>query len=134
MIAGSAGAAIRASETLLACKDELAFAITDAVYATRPALRERYGEIGITRCREDMRYTIEHLAPAVALAEPQLFVRYVEWLIDLLRARAIPADDVRVSLEAVNQVLATRLPRDEYHEAAKCVQAALASAFDQTGS
>jgi hypothetical protein len=134
VIGGSTGVATRASEALLARKEQLAIAITDSVYAARPELRERYGEIGITKCREDMRYTIEHLAPAVALAEPQLFVSYVSWLIDLLRARGIPADDVRVSLEALNQVLATRLSLDEYDESAKIVHAALASAFNPSGA
>lgn len=127
MIAGSAAAAARASEALLARKDELAVAITDAVYAARPELRERYGEIGVTKCREDMRYTIEHLAPAVALGEPELFVRYIAWLIDLLRARSISPDDVRLSLDAVAGVLAARLPRDEFDEAVKSLRAALAS-------
>jgi hypothetical protein len=132
MIGESGNVATRASETLLAHRDELAFAITDAVYAARPDLRERYGEIGISKCREDMRYTIEHLAPAVALSDPPLFAHYVRWLIDLLHARAIQADDVRESLQAVQQVLAGRLPTDEYDEAARCIQTALASAFGQT--
>ena len=59
-----------------------------------------------------MRYTLEHLAPAVALGEPRLFVKYVEWLVELLAARAIPADDVRVSLDAMKSVLAERLASD----------------------
>ena len=123
------GVATRASETLLARKDELALAVTDAVYASRPELRDRYGEIGITRCREDIRYTIEHLAPAVALGEPTLFRGYVTWLIELLRARSIPADDVRLSLISLRQILGERLPPDESGEAARIIAAALASSF-----
>jgi hypothetical protein len=121
--------ATRASETLLARKEELALAVTDAVYAARPELRDRYGEIGITRCREDMRYTIEHLAPAVALGEPTLFGGYVTWLVELLRARSIPEDDVRLSLVSLCEILGERLPPDESAEAARIIAAALASSF-----
>lgn len=124
-----AGLATRASEMLLARKDELALAVTDAVYAARPELRDRYGEIGVKRCREDMRYTIEHLAPAVALGEPPIFGAYVIWLIELLRARSIPDDDVRLSLVSLRQVLGERLPPNEFGEAARIIAAALASSF-----
>lgn len=125
--------ATRASEMLLARKEELAMAVTDAMYAARPELRERYGEIGVARCREDMRYTIEHLAPAVALGEPTLFGGYVTWLIELLRARSIPADDVRLSLISLREILGARLPRGEFGEAAGIIAAALASSFGQLG-
>jgi hypothetical protein len=117
---------------LLARKEELALAVTDAVYAARPELRDRYGEKGLTRCREDMRYTIEHLAPAVALGEPPLFGGYVTWLIELLRARSIPEDDVRLSLVSLRQILGERLPPDEFGEAARIVTAALAGSFGHT--
>jgi hypothetical protein len=125
----SATTAARASEKLLARRDELTLAITDAVYDEHPELRERYGEIGVTKCREDMRYTIEHLAPAVALGEPQLFARYVAWLVDLLRARSIPAEDVRFSLLATQRVLEEHLSSEEYAEASRSIGAALATAF-----
>jgi hypothetical protein len=129
MSARAEDAGTRASEALLTRREDFASAITDALYADEPALLERYGAGGLAKCREDMRYTIEHLAPAVALHEPQMFVRYVTWLVDLLRARAIPADDVRATLAATKRVLAARFPADEYSEIEKSVEAALRTLF-----
>lgn len=127
-------AATRASETLLARREELASAMTDALYAERPALLERYGAGGVARCREDMRYTIEHLAPAVALEDPQMFVRYVTWLVNLLRARGIPADDVRGALDATGRVLAARVAPDEYVQIEKSLRAASTTLFADTAA
>jgi hypothetical protein len=81
-----------------------------------------------------MRYTIEHLAPAVALGEPRLFASYVTWLIDLLAARAIACEDVRSSLAALRRVLEARLPKDEFSEAARSIDAALVSSFAEQGT
>jgi hypothetical protein len=58
-----------------------------------------------------------------------MFVRYATWLLDLLRARAIPADDVRATLPATKWVLAARFPPDEYSEIEKSVEAALRTLF-----
>jgi hypothetical protein len=131
---GSQALASRASEALLARKEELALAVTDALYDAHPELGPRYGASGRAKCLQDMRHTLEHLAPAVALAEPVLFVRYVDWLVDLLHPRGIPSADVRASVEAVATVLAGRLAPDEYEAASAALHAALAalSARDQT--
>jgi hypothetical protein len=108
----------RAGAALLARKEELAAAITAALYAERPQLLERYGERGRVKCLEDMRYNLEHLAPAVELERPVLFTRYVTWLRDMLAARDVPADDVRRSLELTRDVIADRLAADEAEAAA----------------
>lgn len=123
--------AARAADTLLARKDEIAETVTESVYAARPDLLARYGAAGRAKCVQDMRYTVEHLAPAVALGEPALFTRYVAWLVDLLAARAIPADDVRTSLQAMEAALATCLAREESEAAAHSVRAALATLSDK---
>ena len=60
-------------------------------------------------------------------AEPVLFVRYVDWLVELLRPRGIPPDHVRGSLEAMAAVLAARLTPDEYAAASAGLHAALAT-------
>ena len=127
MTTGSRSPADRASDSLLARKEELALAITDALYAAHPRLTTRYGPAGREKCLQDMRYTLEHLAPAVALAEPVLFVRYVDWLVSMLEARNVPSDDVRASLEATSDVLAGRLPPDEHLAVAGSLRAALGS-------
>jgi hypothetical protein len=83
-----------AAESLLTRKEELAHAITGALYREMPELLEKYGQRGRGKCLEDMRYNLEHLAPAVALGEPALFSRYVAWLRDMLHSRGVPAREV----------------------------------------
>lgn len=123
-------ARMRASDSILARKDELARDITDALYADDPALLERFGEVGRAKCMQDMHYCLEHLAPAVAMDDPPLFARYVTWLEGLLAARGIGSRDVRRSLEATRAVLAERLRADESADALRCLRAGLASLSD----
>ena len=87
MASVSAGTA--AAERLLAEKATLAAEITAALYAEMPELLARHGEYGRRKCLEDMQYNLEHLAPAVDLADPALFAGYVRWLDGLLRARNV---------------------------------------------
>ena len=63
----------RAAAELVARKTTLAQTATDALYADMPELTDRYGAAGRERCLEDIRYTIDHLIPAVDLAQPSLF-------------------------------------------------------------
>lgn len=111
MIASTVG--MRASELILGGKEDLASAVTGVMYAEDPRLLERFGEPGRARCLQDMRYCLEHLAPALALEDPSLFTRYVHWVESLLAARGIGTGDVRRSLEVMQRVIAGRLPTDE---------------------
>ena len=121
----AAPAATRASDAILARKDELAREITDALYADDPGLMERFGEAGRAKCLQDMHYCLEHLAPAITMDDPSLFARYVTWLEALLAARGIGSRDVRRSLEAAREVLAERLRPDESAGALRCLGAGL---------
>ena len=123
----------RASDSILGRKEELARALTDALYADDPALAERFGEAGRVKCLQDMHYCLEHLAPAVALNDSALFARYVLWLENLLAARGIGSGDVRRSLEATQRVLAQRLRPDEAACVLPCLQAGLASLSHAAG-
>ena len=105
--------AMRASELILSRLDELAHAVTDGLYAEDPGLLARFGATGKARCLEDMRYCLEHLAPALALDDPSLFTRYVRWVESLLAARGIGSQDVRRSLEVTQRVIAERVAPDE---------------------
>ncbi len=117
----------RASDSILGRKEELALAITDALYAGDPALWERFGEAGRAKCLQDMHYCLEHLAPAVSLTDPALLARYVLWLANLLAARGIGSEDVRRSLNATEGVLSQRLRPDEVACVLPCLMAGLAS-------
>lgn len=126
-------AADAAAEALLERKEELARAITAALYRERPALLEKYGEAGRAKCLQDMRYNLEHLAPAVALGDPALFSRYVTWLRGMLGARGIPADEVRRSLELTRAELAARLPAEQATHADAALAAGLAALGGEAG-
>ena len=125
---------MRASDSILGRKDELAQGITDALYAGDPTLLKRYGEAGRAKCLQDMHYCLEHLASAVALDDPALFARYVLWLENLLATRGISSRDVRRSLEATQNLLADRLHPDEAACALVCLRAGLASLSDFSAS
>jgi hypothetical protein len=114
-----------AAEALLAAKDELARSITDALYSERPDLLEKYGERGRAKCLQDMRYNVEHLAPAVGLGEPELFASYVVWLRDMLAARDVPADEIRRSLELTGDAVRHRFTEAEAAAITRCIEAGL---------
>ena len=118
--------AARAGERLVAMKEELATSLTERLYADMPALTDKYGETGRVRCHEDMRFTVEHLAPAVALSDPSLFSGYVRWLDELLRARNVDTAEVVRTLELLEALVAELLPADEALLAVPCVRAGLA--------
>jgi len=117
----------RAAARLIAEKDAMASEVTRLLYEESPELAVRYGPIGRERCLEDIRYTIDHLIPAVDLGRPALFVTYVMWLDELLRARNVATRDVVRSLELLEQVARTRLATDESDAVAASIRAGLAS-------
>lgn len=117
----------RAADRMIASKEELATSLTAALYADMPHLHERYGERGRRRCHEDMRFNIEHLAPAVALEQPQMFASYVTWLDELLRARNVDTSEVVRSLELMIELLRDRLDSDEADAATRSIRAGLAA-------
>ena len=117
----------RAAAELLARKTSLAQMATDALYADMPELMTRYGAVGRERCLEDIRYTIDHLIPAVDLAQPSMFTAYVGWLDDLLRARNVSTREVIRSLELIEQAVRDELAPDEANVVAACLRAGLDS-------
>lgn len=117
----------RAAGKLLTHKESLADAITRALYDDMPELTERYGEAGRAKCLQDLRYTIEHLIPAVDLGQPEMFASYVRWLDSLLRARNVGTRDVVRSLELTEQVVRERFAADEADAVAGCIHAGIAT-------
>lgn len=117
----------QAAERLLAEKEALAGAVIEALYTERPELVARYGPAGREKCLQDMRYTLEHLIPAVDLDRPTMFADYTVWLGRLLRARNVATADVLRSLELMEEGLRTRLPASEAEVAAAILRAGLAA-------
>lgn len=117
----------RASARLLAAKEEMAQWLTDRLYTERPYLLEKYGERGRMHTLQDMKYNLEHLAPAVALDDPAMFAKYVRWLDELLRARNVPTTEVIRTLELIDVLALERLQEDEAAAVRACTRAALAT-------
>ena len=118
-------AAARAANRLLEEKDALATAITDAHYAEQPDLMAKYGVAGRRRCLEDVRYTLEHLIPALDLGQPSMFADYLRWLDQLLRARRVETSDLVRSLELTEKVTRGQLPNDEAEAVAETIRVGL---------
>jgi len=124
-VAAALTAGARAAERLIAGKDEMAVWLTERLYAERPYLLERHGERGRMHTLQDMKYNIEHLAPAVALEQPSMFTGYVQWLDELLRARNVPTTEVVRTLELMRELVQARLDADEAAATVPSLDAAL---------
>lgn len=87
--------------TSLLARDEAA--IADAIMRRMEAIKPdmyriyRDEQIARSRCREDTAFHIQHLAAAVAVGDPAVFVEYRRWLEEMLTSRSIPTDDVELS-------------------------------------
>lgn len=116
----SAGA--RAAAALAEHGEAVARAVTGLLYAEMPWLVDRYGEPGRQKCLQDMRYHLEHLAPAVELEDPALFARYAEWCDAMLRARGVQTAELRRCLQLIESDVATRLPGEDAGIVAACLR------------
>jgi hypothetical protein len=116
----------RCAARLIAEKDGIALAIADALYRERPELAAKYGEVGRAKCVQDMRYNVEHLAPAVALEDPSMFAGYARWLGSLLTARGIPVQEIERSIVLTRTEIGSRFPADEAAAAQPALDAAIA--------
>jgi hypothetical protein len=115
----------RAASQLLAEKELLAESVTRALYDEMPELATRYGPVGREKCLQDLRFTIEHLMPAVDLGQPEMFASYVVWLDDLLRARNVSTREVIRSLELTERIVRERFAVDEAEAIARYIRAGL---------
>lgn len=120
-------AGTRAAAALAEHAEAVARSVTGLLYAEMPWLVDRYGERGRLKCLQDMRYHLEHLAPAVELEDPVLFARYAEWCDEMLRARGVQTDELARSLELMESDVAFRLPRDDGELVAASLRAGIAA-------
>lgn len=97
-----------AAQLLIRDRESLARAVTDALYEEAGERLSRHGPNGRVRCLEDMHFNVEHLVPAVDLGDPDLFVRYVQWLHGLLQARGVDTRDVTRCLELLQDEVTRR--------------------------
>ena len=117
--------AARSAALLMRDREMLAQEVTAALYAESPDLLERHGERGRGKCLQDMVYNVEHLIPAVDLADGAMFARYVEWLDGLLRARNVATRDVIRCLELLRYRCVERYPAAESAAIADIIETGL---------
>ncbi|HEX8692750.1 MAG TPA: hypothetical protein VF746_10040 [Longimicrobium sp.] len=117
----------RAAARLLERRDEIARAGTEALYAEKPWLLAKYGERGRQKCLQDMRYNVEHLAPAVELDAPAMFEAYARWVDDVLRARNVPTGELVRALELMERAAAEGMDDAERGVLARCVAAGVSA-------
>jgi methanogenic corrinoid protein MtbC1 len=87
------------ADALAARIPELALRIAEEHLARHPEFAERFGPIGRRRCIEDAEFHLRYLAQAIRYAAPSLFVTYVAWAREMLAARNVSWDDLRLNLE-----------------------------------
>jgi hypothetical protein len=103
----------RATEALR-YDDEAPRAVQDASWALAGGVVAALAEPGWTEAQrarhvDDLRYHIDYLADAVALARPQLFAAYVAFIAGFLEQRGVPRALLRRALELLTQQLASTL-------------------------
>lgn len=106
-------------------RDELARAAVAIQFERWPQLYARYGEAGLEKCVEDLRYHVLYLAEAVAADSPALFREYVAWVKVLFTGLNIPASEIGQSLEILRDVVVARLGGETADRVTACVDAAL---------
>ena len=97
-----------AARVLMRDAQHLADAVTNRFFGERAERFEKYGERGRDKTLQDMRYNVEHLVPAVEMADARMFTVYVEWLDGLLRARNVPTSDLLRCLELLRGEVVSR--------------------------
>lgn len=114
-----------ASERLLVHRSEIAAALVEREFERRPELELRYGRHARDRSLQDVGYHLSHLAQALVLERPALFVDYIAWVKALLGHRKIAASDLAFHLECLADVLGETLPDEEGAVARAFITAAL---------
>jgi hypothetical protein len=130
---GAVSAGPAAAAALLDLKEDVARSVTGLLYAEMPWLVDRYGERGRLKCLQDMRYNLEHLAPAVELDDPAMFARYATWCDGVLRSRGVPTDELARSLELMESDVAARLPAEHARAVAECLRAGVRALRAEAG-
>jgi len=105
--------ATEAARVLMRDVEHLAEAVTERFFGERAERIEKYGERGRDKTRQDMRYNVEHLVPAVEMADERMFMNYVEWLDELLRAHNVPTTDLLRCLELLRGEVVARYGENE---------------------
>jgi len=104
---------------------EIATAAIDLHYSLHPELEDCYGKGGREKCREEAQVHLRNLAESILASSQTLFKNHVAWSLETLVSHNIPARNLAICLNCIKQILAQRLPIENYVIAAKYMNSAL---------
>ena len=81
-----------------------------SLYARHPDWLARSGDLGRTRCVDDLEYHLSYLADAIAFADRERFVAHIVFVAGFLGRHGVPIGHLRESLVALRTVIRSRLP------------------------
>jgi MerR family transcriptional regulator, light-induced transcriptional regulator len=110
--------------------DEAIEAVVGRFDQTSPASYGRFRERGRAACREDIRYHMEFLRPALEFGSLRPFVDYVRWLANVLGARGIPANHLALSLDWLTEFFTARLSSEDAKPVVVALNAAMKALRD----
>ena len=114
----------RGADLINAQMEAVVQGVIQGIITNDPGALTRYSPAGWSKCRQDIRYHLEHLAAALACGQSRLFADYMAWAGHLFAALHLPEDNVLQSLELIDTNLQEMLADDP--EAAADVQNYLA--------
>lgn len=91
-------------------KGELARQIVVEQWSRNPKFETDYGDVGFSKCVQDVTYNLSYLSQAIAVESPPLFNNYVEWIQVLFKGLNIPVHELRESLTITIEVLGEHFP------------------------
>jgi methanogenic corrinoid protein MtbC1 len=98
-----------------------------------PTLGERYGDDWRTHWLRDIQVRIHHLAQAVAIESPDLFVASVRWSQAAYLARRIDGSDLRRALECLSAVIEHEVPAPMKEALHPIISAAMRATVEDQG-
>ncbi|WP_261134159.1 hypothetical protein [Bacillus sp. Marseille-Q3570] len=101
-------------------KERMIVEVVEQIYRKYPELKERYGEQGVQKCREDNDHHFKHLETAFELKNDQFFVDYALWLNGILQNHGMTAEHLYINFELIQKVLDDELGterKDAYENA-----------------
>jgi len=93
------------SELLLSRAVELAAAASEALLRADPRLAQRYHPVALAKWAEHYHARIVDLSASISAGRPSLFANQVIWAKAAFAARAVPIEDLRISLTTLGAVL-----------------------------
>ncbi len=114
-----------AADEITAYRRDIAEDAVDRQYELQPGLWESFGPEGYRKAVRDAVYHLEYLSEAVRMADPSLFLSYIDWLRILFRSIGLPEDALHKALICSREAIDEVLPRHASEAAQPYIDSAL---------